>query len=91
MIYRGGQATTILNSSTKDSTTYTCNSDNCRFEWQRGFGVFSYIQSNVQNVYKYIEQQEEHHKKQVFKEEYLQLLKAFEVEYDEAYLFEDLV
>ncbi len=62
-----------------------------RFEWQRGYGVFSYSQSHLHNVYKYIEQQEEHHKKQLFKEEYLQLLKAFEVEYDEAYLFEDLV
>ncbi|MBV6879381.1 IS200/IS605 family transposase [Epilithonimonas ginsengisoli] len=61
-----------------------------RFEWQRGFGGFSYNQSSVDKVYKYIENQKEHHKNQTFKEEYLQLLKKFEVDYDENYLFEDL-
>ena len=52
-----------------------------RFEWQRGFGVFSYSKNDVNRVYKYIERQEEHHKKQTFKTEYLKLLKEFEVEY----------
>ncbi|OBX24583.1 REP element-mobilizing transposase RayT [Gelidibacter algens] len=62
-----------------------------RFEWQRGFGVFSYSKVAVDNVFKYIERQEKHHKRETFKEEYLKLLKEFEVEYDEAYLFEDLI
>ena len=62
-----------------------------RFEWQEGYGAFSYSQSQIQNVYRYIENQEEHHKKRTFKEEYLDLLDKFEVEYDERYLFEDLI
>ena len=62
-----------------------------RFEWQVGYGVFSYSRSHIDNVYRYIANQENHHKKQTFKEEYLELLKKFEVEYDEQYLFEDLI
>lgn len=62
-----------------------------RFEWQRGFGAFSYSKSHVKNVYRYIENQEEHHKKQSFKEEYMEFLNKFEVEYDERYVFEDLI
>ena len=46
-----------------------------RFEWQEGYGVFSYRQSDVDTIYKYIQNQEEHHKKQTFREEYLDLLK----------------
>ena len=59
-----------------------------RFEWQEGYGVFSYNQSSIDAVYK---NQEEHHKKQTFRDEYLALLKAFKVEYDEKYIFTDLV
>ena len=62
-----------------------------RFEWQSGFGAFSYSKSSVNNVYKYIERQEEHHRKKNFKKEYLELLEKFEVEYDERFLFEELI
>ena len=62
-----------------------------RFEWQRGFGGFSYSQSAINNIYKYIQNQEEHHRKENFKREYKTLLKEFEVEYDEDYWFEDLI
>lgn len=62
-----------------------------RFEWQVGYGVFSYSQSQVDAVYKYIQNQEAHHKKQLFREEYLDLLMKFKVEYDEQYLFKDLI
>jgi len=62
-----------------------------RFEWQEGYGVFSYSQSHIDNVYKYIANQEEHHKKQNFKEEYLGFLHKYKVSYDERYIFEDLV
>ena len=62
-----------------------------RFEWQRGFGGFSYNQSSIPNVYKYIENQEIHHIQEDFKNEYLKLLQKFEVEYDENYWFEDLI
>ena len=62
-----------------------------RFEWQEGYGVFSYNQSSIDSVYKYIQNQEEHHKKHTFRDEYIALLNAFRVEYDEKYIFQDLV
>ena len=62
-----------------------------RFEWQEGYGVFSYSHSQIDNVYHYITNQEEHHKKQTFRVEYLKFLEEFDVCYDERYLFEDLI
>jgi putative transposase len=62
-----------------------------RFEWQEGYGVFSYSQSQVDSVYKYIQNQEDHHKKQTFKEEYLEFLQKFKIEYDEQYIFHDII
>ena len=62
-----------------------------RFEWQGGYGVFSYRQRDVDTIYKYIQNQDEHHKVQTFREEYLELLKEFKVEYDEQYIFQDLI
>jgi putative transposase len=59
-----------------------------KFEWQEGFGAFSYSHSALDNVIAYIQNQKEHHRKRTFKEEYIGLLKKFEVEYDEKYLFE---
>jgi len=61
---------------------------NGKFNWQEGYGVFSYSKSHLDNVIKYILNQEEHHKKQTFKEEYHSFLEKFEIEYDEKYLFE---
>ncbi|AXJ00610.1 REP element-mobilizing transposase RayT [Cyclonatronum proteinivorum] len=59
-----------------------------KFSWQEGYGVFSYSQSQIKNVYEYIARQEEHHRKRTFREEYIGLLKKFEVEYNEKYLFD---
>lgn len=59
-----------------------------KFNWQAGFGAFSYSKSQIDRVIKYINRQEEHHKKKSFKEEYLELLDAFKIEYDEKYLFD---
>lgn len=61
---------------------------NGKFNWQEGFGAFSYSKSNLDNVVKYILNQEEHHKKRTFKDEYLDFLEKFEIEYDEKYVFE---
>jgi putative transposase len=61
---------------------------NGKFHWQEGFGAFSYSKSQIDHVIKYILNQEEHHKKCTFREEYLDFLKKFEIEYDERYLFE---
>ncbi|RLD59951.1 MAG: transposase [Bacteroidetes bacterium] len=59
-----------------------------KFNWQEGYGTFSYSKSHIDNVYKYILNQEEHHKKRTFREEYIDFLKKFEIDYDERYLFE---
>ncbi len=59
-----------------------------RFNWQEGFGVFSYSRSQIDTVIKYIQNQEKHHRKKTFKEEYVEFLKKFSVQYDEKYLFE---
>lgn len=61
-----------------------------KFEWQAGYGAFSYSKSHIDVVYKYIENQERHHKKRTFREEYLELLKKFGVDYDERYIFENV-
>jgi len=59
-----------------------------KFSWQEGYGAFSYSHSHIENVYNYVLNQEEHHRKVTFKEEYIDFLKKFEVEYDEKYLFD---
>ncbi len=62
-----------------------------RFEWQEGYGVFSYRQRDVGMIYNYIQNQEEHHSKQTFREVYLGLLKEFEIGFDEQYIFQELI
>lgn len=59
-----------------------------KFSWQEGYGVFSYGHSQIDSVYKYILNQEEHHKTKSFKQEYLTFLKKFDVPFDERYLFD---
>jgi REP element-mobilizing transposase RayT len=59
-----------------------------KFSWQEGFGAFSYSKSQVDQVVKYILNQEDHHRKRTFKEEYIDFLQKFEIDYEEKYLFE---
>ena len=59
-----------------------------KFQWQEGFGAFSYSHTQLGDVIRYIENQKEHHKKKTFKEEYLAFLKAFEIEFKDQYLFQ---
>ncbi len=59
-----------------------------KFNWQEGYGVFSYSDSQINNVVQYIMRQKEHHKKQTFKQEYFEFLKKFNVSYEEKYLFD---
>lgn len=58
-----------------------------RFSWQEGFGGFSYSKSHADNVIDYIKDQEIHHHRKSFIEEYLEFLEKFEVPYDERYIF----
>ena len=60
-----------------------------RFEWQNGFGAFSYSQSALGHVIRYIQNQEEHHENKKFTREYIELLNQYQIEYHEKYLFEN--
>ncbi len=60
-----------------------------RFEWQEGFGAFSYSKSQASRVITYVRNQEEHHRKITFLDEYKKFLEKFEVDYDERYIFKE--
>ena len=62
-----------------------------RFEWQEGFGAFSYSQSHIDAVFHYIENQERHHNKQTFLDEYIEMLQKYEVDFDQDYLFDEMI
>ena len=59
-----------------------------RFNWQSGFGGFSYSRSGLDAVIRYIQNQDQHHAKRSFKDEYMRLLRKFDVAFDERYLFD---
>ena len=59
-----------------------------RFSWQEGYGAFSYGHSQLTSIIRYIQNQQEHHAKRSFRDEYLQFLKRFNVGYDPKYLFD---
>jgi len=58
-----------------------------KFEWQRGYGAFTYSHAQIGIVIKYIQTQEEHHKKKRFKDEYLEMLQENNVAFKQQYLF----
>jgi putative transposase len=62
-----------------------------KFEWQEGYGAFSYGASQINDVIHYINNQKVHHTKISFRDEYLFFLKKFAIEYDERYIFKDLI
>ena len=59
-----------------------------KFYWQDGYGAFSYSRSMLDIIYRYIANQETHHKKRTFREEYVDLLNKFQIKYDVKYLFD---
>ncbi|RTL56100.1 MAG: IS200/IS605 family transposase [Sphingobacteriales bacterium] len=75
-----------------ESTKWIKENGFCKspFTWQEGYGAFSYSKSHVPNVIHYIQNQEQHHQKKTFLEEYVEFLKAFEIDYDEKYIFKEL-
>lgn len=64
---------------------------NGKFSWQSGFGAFSYARTEIPIVIHYIKNQELHHKSKTFKDEYLQLLKEFNIEFDERYILKSVL
>ena len=74
----------------KRSSSLFINDNNLcygRFSWQEGYGGFTYSRSNLYNVYNYIENQESHHKKKTFREEYIDILAKYEIDFDQKFLF----
>ncbi|MBQ8056313.1 MAG: IS200/IS605 family transposase [Paludibacteraceae bacterium] len=73
----------------KHSTEWINSQKLCigRFGWQSGFGAFSYSKSLIPIIIDYIEKQEEHHRKKTFREEYLQLLRKTDINFEEDYVF----
>ena len=59
-----------------------------KFQWQDGYGAFSNSRSQINEVVNYIKMQKQHHQKKTFKEEYLKMLKDYEFDYDEKYIFQ---
>lgn len=59
-----------------------------RFQWQEGYGAFSYSHSALDSVIKYIQNQKEHHRKKTFRDEYIEFLKKFCIDFKNEYLFE---
>lgn len=73
----------------KSSTKFIKEKKFCRhkFNWQEGYGAFSYSHSHIDRVIKYIRNQKEHHKRKSFRTEYIDFLRRFEIEFNEQYLF----
>lgn len=61
-----------------------------KFQWQEGYGAFSYEHTKIDAVVKYIQNQEEHHRTKKFQEEYIEFLKEFNISYDERYILKDV-
>ena len=59
-----------------------------KFNWQEGYGAFSYSHSQIDHVVKYVLNQKEHHRKKTFKKEYIDFLEKFDIQYEEKYLFD---
>ena len=93
-IFIGMKPTMVLSDLVRDVKNNSSNFINekkwirGKFNWQKGFGAFSYAHSQIDTVAKYVLNQEKNHEKKTFKEEYVEMLKNFNVEYDEKYLFE---
>ncbi|WDF64637.1 IS200/IS605 family transposase [Flavobacterium sp. KACC 22763] len=88
------QSISELMKSVKQNSSKWINENkfaNNHFEWQEGYGAFSYSKSQLNAVIAYIENQEQHHKKKTFREEYINFLEKFEVDYDEKFIFKELI
>jgi REP element-mobilizing transposase RayT len=83
----------IIQNVKSESSKWIKSQEFCKhsFNWQEGYGAFSYSKSHVPAVIRYIQNQEIHHRKETFLDEYRKMLKLFEVEYDEQYIFKELI
>jgi putative transposase len=80
----------IVHDLKRNSSLFINNEKLCigKFAWQEGYGGFTYSRSQLNDIYKYIENQEMLHKRKTFREEYVEFLDNFEIEYEQRFLFE---
>lgn len=91
--FRPTQSLSSLMLRVKRETSEWINKErltNVQFRWQEGYGAFSYSKNHVRGVIQYILNQEKHHSKKCFKEEYLQMLRENDVTFDERFIFLDI-
>ena len=91
---RPTQSLSDLMQDIKGSSSLWINENNfikSKFSWQEGYGAFYYSKSQISTIATYIENQQEHHRKKTFIEEYKKILKDFEIEYDERYIFKEVI
>ena len=93
--YRPSEALPALIADVKSQSTKWINEHKLvkgKFQWQDGYGAFSYRKSDIPSIIEYIKKQKEHHYNHqlTFREEYLQILKEFEIDYNEDYIFKAL-
>ena len=87
------QAPSDLMYHVKRSSSIWINDDKLcpgKFAWQEGFGAFSYGKSQIPTIIRYIENQQQHHMKRNFIDEYIAYLKAFDIEYDNRYIYKPI-
>ena len=90
--FSGKETLPDLVKNIKTATTHFINDSRIsvfKFEWQKGYGCFSYSYSQINSVAKYIANQEEHHKRQSLRDETKRVLDNFGIEYDESYIFDE--
>ena len=91
--YRPSQSLSDLMQFVKGDSSEWLNDNRIskwNFRWQGGYGAFSYSKSQIPIIANYIHNQEEHHRKKTFLEEYEELLNEFEIEYDQRFIFKPL-
>ena len=91
--FRPTQALSALMQEVKRDSSEWINQNRLvlgRFSWQEGYGAFSYAKSQIDSVVKYVKNQETHHARRNFVEEFMEFLDKFGVEYDKRYVFHDV-
>jgi len=90
---RPAQSLSDLMQDIKGSSSKWINDNNLikgKFQWQEGYGAFSYNKSSLLKLIEYIKNQQLHHQKKTFLQEYKEFLDLFEIEYDERYIFQEI-
>jgi len=90
MLSKNHSVSKIAEEIKKSSSKWLKTKDgiNPKFQWQNGYGAFSMSQSKVEDVKQYIENQQEHHRKESFQEEFRRFLKAYNINFDEKYVWD---